>query len=465
MVQAAAIYARISQDRGGDGLGVQRQLEDCRHEADRHDWPVAEEYVDDDVSAYQAKPRPAYRRMLRDLRDQRRDAVIVWHLDRLHRRPIELEEFVQTCTVAGVTRVVTLHGDFNLGSGDGLLVARLLSAVAANESDSKRRRGQRKSLEIAQAGKPHGGGNRPFAFAADQVTIDPHEAAIYRQLVDRALAGETLTSLCRWLVDNDVRTVTGKPWRTPTLRQILINPRYWGQRVHRGEVIGPSVWEPIVDPDRGEALRAILTNPGRANNRGARSYLLSGLCRCGLCGTKMASGSREGRRRYLCRSGHDFGGCGRTAISAEPVDRLIAEATLYRLDTPELAAALANAGQDIPSDGSLQAAIDADIAQLDELAGLYSERGITAAEWLRARSGIELRLTEARRRLSTAQGLSAVEGFVGNGDALRREWASLNLGRQRAIVTTTLSHVVVGPATRRGGTSIDPNRVKPIWRL
>src|SRR5450759_1162895 len=121
MPSAAAIYPRISQDREGDGLGVTRQLTDCRQEAERRGWVVAEEYVDDDVSAYSDKPRPAYRRMLADLRDGQRDAVLVWHLDRLHRRPIELEEFVQTCTAAAVTDVVTLHGDFNLGSGDGLL--------------------------------------------------------------------------------------------------------------------------------------------------------------------------------------------------------------------------------------------------------------------------------------------------------------------------------------------------------
>ncbi|MGZ4776888.1 MAG: recombinase family protein, partial [Oryzihumus sp.] len=132
MQKAVAIYARISQDREGDGLGVLRQLTDCRQEAERRGWAVAEEYVDDDISAYSGKPRPAYRRMLADLRSGTRDAVIVWHLDRLHRRPIELEEFVQTCATANVTDVVTLHGDFNLGSGDGLLVARLLSAVAAN---------------------------------------------------------------------------------------------------------------------------------------------------------------------------------------------------------------------------------------------------------------------------------------------------------------------------------------------
>lgn len=76
--------------------------------------------------------------------------MIVWHMDRLNRRPIELERFADTCTRAGVRDVVTLSGDIDLAKGDGLLMARLLSAVAANESDSKRRRGQRKAPEIAR---------------------------------------------------------------------------------------------------------------------------------------------------------------------------------------------------------------------------------------------------------------------------------------------------------------------------
>ncbi len=88
---------------------------------------------------------------------------------------MELEEFVGTCTAAGVTDVVTLHGDFNLGNGDGLLVAQLLAAVAANESDGKARRGRRKMLELAQAGKPHGGGWRSFGFNDDRVTVRESE--------------------------------------------------------------------------------------------------------------------------------------------------------------------------------------------------------------------------------------------------------------------------------------------------
>jgi DNA invertase Pin-like site-specific DNA recombinase len=369
MAETAAIYARISQDRDGEGLGVLRQVADCRAEAERRGWRVAEEYIDDDVSAYTGKPRPAYRRMLEDLRLGRRDAVLVWHLDRLHRRPIELEEFVQTCARASVSDVVTLHGDFDLGTGDGLLVARLLSAVAANESDAKRRRGRRKMLEIAESGRPHAGGPRPFGYAADKMTPQPEEAAVYRQLAERALAGESLTSLSAWLEFKGIRTVGGHPWRSQVVRQILINPRYWGVRLHRGQPIGEAQWPALISAEMGEQLVARLTDPARRTNRTARRYLLSGMCRCALCRTKMFSVPRFETRRYLCRSGNDFGGCGRMAIAAESLEALIAEAVLLRLDTPELAEALAGpSGHDIHVD-AVQESVDADSAQLSELAG------------------------------------------------------------------------------------------------
>lgn len=83
----------------------------------------------------------------------------------------------------------TLHGDMNLGTGDGLLLARLLAAVAANESDGKSRRGKRKMRELAEAGNPHGGGSRPFGFQPhDRTTHEPTEARAIRDAAARVLA-------------------------------------------------------------------------------------------------------------------------------------------------------------------------------------------------------------------------------------------------------------------------------------
>src|SRR5689334_2773591 len=134
MVRAAGIYARISNDPDDDRLGVTRQVEDCERLAAAKGWPILDRYVDDDKSAWSGKPRPQYRRMLDDLRDGRIDAVLVWHPDRLHRRPIELEEFVEVCKRASVDDVAYVGGELPVGQDDGLLVARILAAVASDSS-------------------------------------------------------------------------------------------------------------------------------------------------------------------------------------------------------------------------------------------------------------------------------------------------------------------------------------------
>src|SRR4051794_23309162 len=105
-------------------------------------------------------------------------------------------------------------------------------------------------------------------------------------------------------------------------------------------------------------------------------------------------------RHYLCRSGHDFGGCGRMAISAAPLEQIITEAVLHRLDTPGLHDALAGRAHDDQQAAALSEQIRADTEQLQELTDLYVARDIDAPEWKRARTGIEARRAAARKQLS-----------------------------------------------------------------
>lgn len=465
MIEAAAIYARISLDRAGDRLGVARQLEDCRAEAARRGWPVAGEYVDDDISAWSGKTRPAYRRLLADITAGAVDAVVVYHLDRLHRQTLELEEFVRTCDRAAVRQVVTVQGDVNLGSSDGLLIARIMAAVASNESATKARRVRRKIQQNAQAGKPHGGGARAFGFEPDRMTVRTDEAAIIRQLADRLLAGESLGSLTRWLNDEGIPTVTGADaWRGSTVRQLLRSARISGQVETHGEIIGPGNWPAIIDPATTDRIRALVDDPERRHTRTPRRYLLSGLLRCDRCGDTLKTHPQRHRRRYVCKAGPDSPGCGGLTVTAPPVEDLLTRAVLLRLDTPELQAALTGAIADNADALALADQIAADQAQLDELAGLYADRQITAREWTTARNPIERRMTAAKGRLARLRNTDVLEGLIGTGRRLQSDWADLNLGRQRAIVEAVLDHAVVAPATVRGGI-FDPDRVRPVWRL
>lgn len=460
-VTAAAVYARISSDVHGQGLGVARQEEDCRRLAEQLGWTVAEVYVDNDLSAFTGKRRPAYQRMLADLAERRRDAVLCYHLDRLTRRPIELEQFVTTLDTAGVRQVRFVTGDADLGTGDGLLVGRIMAAVAANESAAKSRRVKRKLEQNAQAGLPHGGYRRPFGYEDDKVTVKPDEAEVIRAVVARFLAGESLRSLCVWLDRSGVRTVGGGVWRSPTVRGLLRSGRIAGLREQRGEVVGPATWAGIITVAERDRVLARMHEQTVTGRRTPRRYLLSGLLRCGRCGGKLFASPRGASRRYVCLSGPDHGGCGRLTVVAVPVERLVAEAVLYRLDTPELLTALSEGS--VGDGRAIADGLDADQAQLDELAVMYGKREISAREWRAAREPVEQRMQERRRQLAVVTNTDALAGLPGQGSALREAWDGLNLTRQAAIVRALLDHAIIAPG-RPGARELDTARVQPIWR-
>jgi site-specific DNA recombinase len=461
-VRAAAVYARISSDTEGKALGGTRQLEDCRRLADQLGWPIAQEYVDNDLSAYSGKRRPAYQQMLTDLADGLRDAVICYHVDRLTRRPVELEQFVATVDAAGVRKVRFVSGDMDLGTGDGLLIGRIMAAVAANESAAKSRRMQRKWQQNAASGVPHGGSVRPFGYEADRVTVRPDEAEVIRQLVARYLAGESLRSLCTWLTEQSVSTVTGREWRSPTLRGLLRSGRIAGLREHLGEVVGPAQWPAIIDPADRDRVLARMAERVASGRRTPRRYVLSGLLRCGKCGGKLYASPRETSRRYVCLKGPDHGGCGRLTVVADPLEAMLVEAVMQRLDGPELADALAGRRNDTAT-AELSDGLAGDQAQLDELAVMFGKQEISAREWRAAREPIERRMQDRQRQLSTLTRTDALHGLPGNGHDLRDQWDDLSLSRQAAIVSAVLDHAVI-EAGQPGARSLDPSRVRAVWR-
>lgn len=462
-MRRAGIYARISSDREGDNLAISRQLADCEQLAEHKGWQAVERYVDADISAYSGKPRPEYTRMLDEIEAGVVEAVLVYHADRLHRHPRELEDFIDLCQRQQV-KLATVTGEIDLATHDGQLIARIQGAVARKESDDKSRRIRRKHEELAQAGRLSGGGTRPFGFEADRRTIRPDEAATIRDCARRALAGDSLRALCLDLNNRGIPTVTGTPWKSQTLKRILTSARISGQREHRGEIVANAEWPAIIRPGETQRLRAKLNDPDRRTNRSARRYLLASLLRCHHCEGKLVSRPRDnGARRYVCASGPNFGGCGKTTIMAEPLEQFVVEAVMHRLDSPELPRALNSSVSTDPAGEEWQAEVERAQEQLDELAQMWAEREITRGEWVSARAPIEKRLDAAKRRLAAINRTTELTPHLGNAKELREQWETMTLTRQKQIVGALLQHVVVGPG-RRGFNRFDPARLTAVWR-
>jgi len=440
-------------------------VRECREEAERRGWPVGDVYVDNDRSAYRGKRRPEFVRLVDDLKAGDRDAVIVYHQDRLTRSPRELEDFVDLYEAVGLRGFASVSGGaYDLATGDGRLMARVQGAFARKESDDKSRRGRSKHRQLAEAGELSGGGTRPYGYAPDRKTIVPEEAAVIRDAAKRTLAGESMRSITADLNDRGIATVKGGRWTPVTLRQILISARVAGLRSLGDEIVAKAVWPKILDVGTSERLRALLLDPARRTSRPVRRYALAGLLRCHKCTTVLVSRPRtDGTRRYVCPTGEPRGGCGGVVALADPIERWIAEAVLYRLDTPEMARAMQGAKRDDAAADDAQAELSDALSRQDDLAAMFAAAEISRREWLAARAPIETRVERAKKRVAKFSRAPLIDEYVGHSNRLRDRWADLNLDRQRAIIAAVLDHAIVGPAVR-GRKTFDPSRVTPVWK-
>lgn len=473
-MSTAGIYVRISQDREGAGLGVARQEEDCRALAERRGWGVAEVYVDNDVSAYSGARRPAWERLLDDVRSGAIDAVVGWHVDRLTRSPAELELVIDLADRHGLA-LGTVTGDVDLATPTGRMVARILGATARQEGEHKAERQRRQRRQAAEAGKVSGGGARPFGFDQDRVTVLQDEAEVIRECARRVLAQESLSSVCRDLAARGVATPKGGSWQPMTMRRMLASARISGRREHTprrsgakgtrpllGEVVADAVWPAIISAEDSDRLRALLADPSRRRvspTGTSRTYLLSGILRCGRCGHGLVGRPRSGVARYACASTPGGTSCGGIATNAERTDDLVRDLVLVALSSPDLLDRLRS--QDDPEPG-LAASVAADEEQLAELAQMWGAGEVTRGEWQAARTVIESRLERGRARLAKASSAAPLAGMTGDYDALLGRWEALNRSQRRAVVGAVVERIDVAAADPRK--RWDPSRFNPSWR-
>jgi site-specific DNA recombinase len=460
------IYARISRDSAGFGLGVARQEADCRALCKRQGWTVADVLVENDVSAYGRRRRPLYEQLLDGLEQDRFDAIVAWHPDRLHRHPKELERFIDVVEKAGAHVATVQGGQYDLSTASGRMSARIVGAVARGESEHRSERLRRKHQEIAENGRLSGGGRRPFGYEADRRTIRRSEAKEITTAARRLLAGESIRAIAQDWQRRGVKTVTGAVWSPTTVKRLMMSGRISGQREHHGRIVGKADWPAIVTPDDTLRLRAVLSDPERATGPGAaavREYLLTGWLHCGGCGARMTSRPvyRKGirYRRYVCSA--DRGGCGRCGIGAEPLEALIAEAVLQRLDTPKLARevrrrAKSKRGADVSDVAVLE-------RRLTELAEMYAAGEVSRAELRIAREAINERITAARRAVTEDVEAHAAADLTGRGATVRAAWPTMSLDRKRAVVGAIVERIDIARTTKATN-FFDAARVDVLWR-
>ncbi|MFH8805516.1 recombinase family protein [Streptomyces sp. NPDC017936] len=480
----AVIYCRISQDRTGAGLGVDRQREDCEALAERNGWDVAETYVDNDISAFTGKKRPGYEKMLADLDQGAATIVVAWHTDRLHRSPTELEKYIALSERRGVSTHTVQAGELDLSTPTGRMTARILGAVARQEGEHKGERVARARRQKALNGEWMGG-IRPFGWGMptgetkkkvdrktgeevevpelDMMKAVPEEAEALRYWTDEILSGGSIRGLVKWCADKGILTTRGNPVTHTDMRDMLLRPRNAGIAVYRGEEVGRGKWDPIVDETKYRAVVAILKNPDRRTTPGATpKWLGSLLFRCGRgeC-TEYVFVTQSGGRRfpsYRCQTGH---GGGRRA---EVVDQYVEDTVVARLSQPD-AHELLLPGPDDVNVAGLQAESEQIRRRMTDLAALFGAGQIDMVQFTQGTDTARAQLEGVTQQLARAATLDPLVGLVGAPD-VRKAWKALDLDRQRNALRSLVEVTLKTPRPGRmpDGGYFDYDAVVFAWK-
>lgn len=462
-MESTAVYLRISRDTEGQGLGVARQLADCKALAEQRGWPVIPEpYTDNDLSAYSGKPRPAYLRLLEDVRAGRVRRIVAWHPDRLHRSPLEFEGFLDLVQETGCQVETVRSGAVDLSTPSGRLNARVLGDFARYESEHKSERVRAKLQQNAEAGKHHGG-SRPYGWQHDRVTLHEGEVAYVRLGVSLLLGGNSMKAVVRALNQAGSRNTLGGLWQDVTLRSTLLRARNAGLRTHHGQVLDgvPGKWEPILDRDTWEQVRLVLTDPARRTNPGAtgRRHLLSGIGRCGICGGPLRAAKGKPYKGVAATIYRCFPtGC--VSRGQEQVDALVRTLVCARLSRADAVDLLRR--DDEPADAaSARTEVERLRGRLDVAAADYDADLMTREQFLAMTARLRARLADAERRVpDPTPRVSVLDTLVAQDD-VEAAWDVLDVSVRRQVVALLLD-IVVQP-TRRGP-GFRPESVEVTWR-
>lgn len=455
MTTRAAIYTRISDDREGQAMGVARQEEDCRALAARLGLLVVEVYSDNDISASTRSRilRPGYRRLLTDAAAGEFDVIIAASSSRITRKPREFEDLIELAERYRVRIEYDKSPRFDLNSADGRMMARWMSAADAGEAERTGERIKRKLDDRKAKGLPHGG-QRPFGWEMDRVTIREAEAQTIRWGVRQTLAGVPIRTQFRDLNERGVTNSRGGAWTHGTYRGVITTARHAGL-MRDGS---PAAWPQIITPEQYRGVRRLLDDPARVTTpgRAGKLHLLSGIARCGICGGPLRVGKSRNDSILRCYPS------GEVQRNRDHVEEFVLQVIAERLRHPDAVRLLAD---DDEAEHTARAAAEAEAERLrlliDETADEHARAGLSIRALAAYLAPLQAQLAAAEEAATPPRDRSAVLGDVVSADDRGAAFLALSVDRQRAVISL-LIEIKVNRGPR--GNVFRPDGIEITWR-
>ena len=335
------LYSRVSTEMQVDGFSLAGQKTCLTNFVQREQMKIVGEYEDAGKSGKSIEGRPAFKRMLNDIRNGLAvDYVIVYKLSRFGRNAADVLNSLEVIQDYGVNLICTDEG-IDSSQASGRLLISVLSAVAQIERENILEQTMNGRREKARQGLWNGG-QAPFGYKLvdGKLEINEEEAKIVKKIYERYVTSSiSMRSLAIELnrlgaTRKERGNILGDFWGESSVRRILNNPIYigkieWGHRQNQkvkgskemkrvytndNVIISKGAQKPIIDEEtfnKALAKREAVAMSFRGVKKNKLIHPLSGILFCPICGEHMivnasvsnfADGRRIVRYRYQCNS-------------------------------------------------------------------------------------------------------------------------------------------------------------------
>ena len=236
-----AIYSRKSKFTGkGESIGNQVEL--CKeHIRNLFGEGYVERCVvfEDEGFSGGNLMRPAFQKMMADVRKHKFKAIVVYRLDRISRNISDFAGLTDELNKLGVS-FVSIREQFDTSSSMGRAMMFIISVFSQLERETIAERIRDNMHELAKTGRWLGG-NTPLGFkseAVSKVTVDgkarksfklvpvAEEADIPQMIFDLYTETDSLTAVEAELLRRRIKTKQGKDFTRFAIKAILQNPVY-----------------------------------------------------------------------------------------------------------------------------------------------------------------------------------------------------------------------------------------------
>ena len=313
------LYSRVSTEMQVDGFSLAGQKTCLTRFVEREEMKIVGEYEDAGKSGKSIEGRPAFKRMLDDIKNGLQvDYVIVYKLSRFGRNAADVLNSLELIQDYGVNLICTDEG-IDSSQASGRLLISVLSAVAQIERENILEQTMNGRREKARQGLWNGG-MAPYGYRIKdgKLVVNQEEADIVKLIFDK-YANTTMSAaeVARYCNDQNLshgsygNRVDGY-WSPSSICKMISNPTYigmieWGhrqntkikgsremKRVYTNEniIVSEGQHEPIISKelyDKCQTKRKAIQEKLKTYVPKKGIHILTGLLVCPKCGGKMSA--------------------------------------------------------------------------------------------------------------------------------------------------------------------------------